>query len=152
MNNIRTKIAILVSAVLLLSGCATIIAKNLKGYNQDWEINIIEMKSGPNKVNKTFVFTVRPSRGARFIWLTLQARNRSDKPQTIDLKKISLISGQVRAFPFNVMTDEPTQMPPESKLTVDPHQSAQRQIVFSFPTAIQPRFIRIPDFNDIPVE
>ena len=144
--------AILVSAVLLLSGCATTIARNLKGYNQDWEIDVVEMESGPNKVNKTFVFTVRPSRGARFIWLTLEARNRSDETQTIDLKKISLISGQVQSFPFDVKTDEPTEMPPDSKLTVDPGQSARRRIVFSFPVDIKPRFIRIPDFNDIPVE
>jgi len=151
-NKIRIKIAILVSAVVLLSGCASVIARNLKGHNQDWEIDVIEMKNGPNKINQTFVFTVRPGRGARFIWLTLQARNRSNEPKTIDLKKISLISGPIRAFPVNVMTDDPRQMPPDNKLTVDPDQSARRQIVFSFPEDLQPKIIRIPDFNDIPVE
>jgi hypothetical protein len=151
-NKMRIKIAILLSAIVLLSGCATIIARNLKGYNEDWEINIIEMKDGPNEVNRTVVFTVRPNQGYRFIWVTLQAKNRSNEPQTINLKKISLISGSVQSYPFNLNSDGPPDNPSSNNLTLDPQQSAKRLIIFSFPVNIQPKTIRIPDFNDIPVE
>lgn len=136
---------------LSLSGCGTIIAKNIKATSESWDVKIIKIKDGPNSVNAPFVYLF-PKRGYRFIWLTVEIKNNEGAGQVIDLKEIMLIYDQTIMPPFYFLFDVWLYVPSSSEITINPGKSIRRRMLYSIPIGKRPQLVRVPKVGDISID
>ena len=148
------KIYILIFSLFLeivLTGCGTTIARNLKATNDNWNIEILEVKDGPNSVSGPYVYFT-PTRGFKFIWLEVQIQNNTSAAQGIDLKEIDLIYDQTIVPPFYFLFDVWLYIPSSNELTLGASESVRRRLLYSIPIGKQPRVVRLPNVGDIPIQ
>jgi len=136
---------------LVLAGCGTTIARNLRGTNDSWDIEIVEVRDGRNFLNAPYMY-ITPWPGNRFIWLTVRIQNNTPAAQEVNLQNFLLMYDQTSVKAYHFYFDTWLEIASSSEITLEPNQSIRRRIVFEFPINKQPRRVRVPNVGDIPVE
>jgi len=136
---------------ILSTGCGTTIAKNLRATNDRWDIDILEIRDGPNSAHLPGA-NIKATQGYRLIWLEVQIQNKTSAAQRIDLKDFALIYDQTIVPPAYYLFDQWFSIPSGSEFTLGPDESVRRRILYSIPIDKQPRLVRLPDVGDIPVQ
>jgi len=148
------KIYILILSLFLeivLTGCGTTIAKNLRATNDRWDIEILEVDDGPNSAHLPGA-KIKATEGHRLIWMEVQIRNNMSAAQKIDLKDIALVYDQTIVSPSYYLFDQWFSIPSGSEFTLGPNESVRRRILYSIPIDKQPRLVRLPNVGDIPIQ
>lgn len=131
MNSLSRLVVLL--SVLMLAGCATLLAKDLKRNKANWgiTINTIYDGSGYSKGNITYV----PPIGMRFITVNMSIHNKAKKDRLFKLFAVTLANGKAKVAygPAILDMDAIISIEANEKPVLSGNETITRNVIFSFP-------------------
>lgn len=146
--NQTTKILVLASA-LLMAGCSTLLAKDIKHQKANWgiTINTIYDDTGYSRGNTIFV----PPVGMRFITVNMTIHNKAKKDRVFKLDAVTLANRNKKLAygPAILDMDSFIALGANGKPELSSDEEITRNVIFSFPLDHVPDVIFIEEVGVI---
>lgn len=138
--------SIIIVCVLVVSGCASAISKNLIIERSDWSVHVDKITDGPNSYRKTmYVYSARP--GYKLIWAHMRIQNRSTMPRQFDLRGIILVTDKARVRPGNIPRHKHERSTPD----IASEGQYKTELNFMIPESAVPTKLVIPGMGELKI-
>ncbi|HEY5961404.1 MAG TPA: hypothetical protein VIV60_32825 [Polyangiaceae bacterium] len=132
----RPAAALLTLALSLpVAGCgSTLMKQHVEANAKQWHLVVREVQDGPNSM-PVQNFRYEPESGERFlhVWVTL--RNDASQKRKWNWPRCGLDHGDKEYIPTLVLFDLMVNAPAEQEQELDPSETIERRVIFTYPDA-----------------